>query len=395
VRLRRWIGIALVAAAVVAALIYAWRPQPVLVEAVEVSRGDLMVTIEEEGKTRVTDRFVVSAPLAGFARRIALEEGDAVNQGQLITTLEPLRVPALDPRTRAQTEAQGAAAEASVSVARERVRAAQTDARYWESELARVEKLMKSGDVARDRYDRTVAEERRARAVLSEAEQRVEAAEAEVKAARSALGVSAFERAGETLAIRSPVSGRILKLIRQSEGVVSPGEPLLELGSVRSLEVVVELLSADAVRVGPGTRVLLTRWGGEQPLEARVRMVEPLAFTKVSALGVEEQRVNVIADIVTPRNVWQRVGAGYRVEASFVLWEGRNVLQVPAGALFRQQDEWAVFVVDQGLARRRKVEIGHRNGLAAEVLSGLAEKDRIIAHPDSSIEDGKPVQPRA
>jgi HlyD family secretion protein len=384
----------MIVAAVVAALIYGFQPQPVLVETSPVTRGPMRVTVEEEGRTRVTDRYVVSAPLAGYARRILLEEGDTVAQGQVLTYLEPLRAPTLDPRTRAQTEAQVAAAQSAVAAARERVQAAQSDARYWESELARVEKLVKSGDVARNRYDRTVAEERRARAALSEAEQRVEVAEAELRAARAALQVTPAARTGETVAVRSPVSGRVLKLVRESEGVVNPGEPLLELGSVRSLEVVVELLSADAVKVRPGTRVIFTRWGGEQPLEGRVRIVEPLAFTKISALGVEEQRVNVLADITTAREEWSRLGAGYRVEASFILWEGQSVLQVPTSALFRYEDGWAVFVVEDGAARRRKVEIGHRNGMAAEVLGGLAENQRVITHPDSTIEEGKLVESR-
>jgi HlyD family secretion protein len=393
-RWKRWLFIGAVLAVVALAVIYGFRPQPALVEAEAVKRGPMQVTIEEEGKTRVSDRYVVSAPLAGYAHRIVLKEGDAVTQGQVITQLEPLSAPSLDPRSRAQTEAQVAAAEASVAAARERVRAALSDMRYQEAELARVEKLMKSGDVARDRYDRTVLDERRARAALNEAEQQVEAAEARVKAERAALQVSASVRTGERIPVRAPVGGRVLKVVRESEGVVTPGEPLLELGSVRSLEVVVDLLSADAVRVAPGTRAILTRWGGDHPLEARVRKIEPLAFTKISALGVEEQRVPVVLNITSPQEEWSRLGAGYRVEAAFVLWESPDVLQVPASALFRQGDGWAVFAIEHGKAQRKSVQVGHRNGLVAEVLSGLSGNERVITHPDSSVTEGKHVEVR-
>jgi HlyD family secretion protein len=393
-RPKRWLFTGTILAGVALAIVYGFRPQPILVETAEVRRGPLTVTIEEEGKTRVSDRFVVSAPLAGYARRIELKEGDAVTQGQVLTYLEPVGAPSLDPRSRAQAEAQVAAAEASVRSARERVRAAQSDARYWEAELARVAQLLKSGDIARDRYDRTVSDERRARAALAEAEQQVDAAEARVRAERAALQVPAAARAGERVPVRAPISGRVLKVVRESEGVVNPGEPLLELGSVRSLEVVVDLLSADAVRVAPGTRAILTRWGGEHPLDARVRKIEPLAFTKISALGVEEQRVPVVLDITSPAESWRRLGAGYRVEAAFVLWEADKVLLAPASALFRQGDGWAVYVVEDGAAHRKNVEVGHRTGLAAEILSGLSEHQRVIEHPDSSVEDGKKVESR-
>jgi HlyD family secretion protein len=182
-----------------------------------------------------------------------------------------------------------------------------------------------------------------------------------------------------------------LKVVRESEGVVNSGEALLEIANARALEIEVEILSADAVRMGPGTRVLFSRWGGDHPLEGRVRVVEPTGFTKISALGVEEQRVRVITDLTSPEDQWQRLGDGYRVEASFVLWEGESVLQVPASALFRNGDGWAVFVVENNTARRRSVQIGHRTGLAVETLSGVKEGDRVIAHPDDTVQEGKAV----
>jgi HlyD family secretion protein len=238
---KRWVLIGVVLTGVVLALLFGFRDQPALVEMAEVKRGPLRITIEEEGKTRVTDRFVVSAPLAGYMRRITLKEGDTILQGQVIARLEPLLPAALDPRSRAEAEARVSAAQSSVAAARERVRAAQADARYSKDELARVEQLVKSGDIPRERYDRALVEERRANAALSEAQQQIEVAEAEVRAARAALLVSPQARTGETIAVRSPVSGRVLKVVRDSEGVVNSGEALVELGSVRSLEVIVDL----------------------------------------------------------------------------------------------------------------------------------------------------------
>ena len=391
---KRWLGTGLLLAAVVLLIAYGYRPRPALVEIAEVTRGQLRVTVEEEGKTRVTDRFVVSAPVAGFARRVALDVGDPVTSGQVLLRLEPLRSRVLDPRSRAEAEARVAAAEAALDGARERVSAAAADAGYWEGELARVHKLHASGDVPKDRYDRALAESRRAEALRRSAEHAVEVAASELEAARAVLAHSAASQTNhpaETVIIRAPVGGRVLKVVHESEGVVGPGDPLVEIANARSLEVEVELLSADAVRIAPGIRVLFERWGGDVPLEGRVRRVEPVAFTKISALGVEEQRVLVIADITSPRQLWERLGDGYRLEASFILWEGRDILQAPSSALFRYQQGWAVFKVEDGLARHRLVEVGHRNGLIAELLSGLAEGDRLIAHPDDSIEDGTAV----
>jgi HlyD family secretion protein len=390
-RLKRWIWISLVLAAVVAAVLYGFRPQPARVEVVRARRDAMQVSIQEEGRTRVTDRFVVSAPIAGYLRRIRLKEGDTVVSNQVVATLEPLRPAALDPRSRAQAEAQVAAAQSSVAAAREQVRAAQTNASYWEGELGRIEKLVKSGDMARERYDSALAEERRARAALEEAEQRVKVAEAEVRSAKAALQITPAERTGESMPVRAPVDGRVLKVVRESEGVVNAGEPLLELGTIRSLEVLVELLSADAVRVTPGMRVIFTRWGGDQPLEGRVRVVEPQAFTKISALGVEEQRVNVISDITSPRSEWQNLGAGYRVEAAFVLWQEDKVLQIPSSALFRHEDGWAVFTVQDDTARLTQVQVGRRNGLSAQILSGVSENMAVIPHPDPALTDGTKV----
>ncbi len=392
---KRWFLIGLLAAGVVLLIAWGYRPRPVLVEADQVRRGTLRVSVVEEGKTRVSDRFVVSAPVAGYMRRISWKVGDAVSRDRPLVEIEPLRPQTLDARSRAEAEARVAAAEAAWRRAQEQLAAAGADAAYWEAELARVRTLVSTGDVPKDRLERTLTESRRAEAARRAAEHAVELAASELEVARAALKYSAASAAvsgGELVTVAAPVSGRILKVIRESEGVVRPGDPLLEIGNARSLEVEVEVLSDDAVKIAPGMRVIFERWGGPEPLEGRVRRVEPHAFTKISALGVEEQRVRVISDITSPPEKWERLGDGYRVEATFILWEGRDLLVAPASALFRHDDGWAVFVIEQGVARRRAIQIGHRNGLQAEILAGLREGETVITHPDSSIEEGTLVE---
>jgi HlyD family secretion protein len=397
-----------IAAVVVALVVWGFRPQPVPVDAAAVRRAPLRVTVEEEGKTRARDRYVISAPVAGYMRRLPWDSGDPVRSGDIVARLEPLRPQTLDPRSREQAEARVRVATAALRAAEERAQAsaqqartAQVDAAYWKRELERVSRLRESGDVAAERFDRTQFEARRSETALRAAEQaaaavrvEVETARAEVGAAKAALIGPGAANGGEVVPVRAPVSGRVLRVVRESEGVVNPGEPLLEIANARALEVEVEVLSADAVKMGPGTRVIFTRWGGEGPLEGRVRTVEPTGFTKISALGVEEQRVRVIADITSPEAEWRRLGDGYRVEASFVLWEDETVLQVPASALFRQGDGWAVFTVENGAARRRAVTPGRRTGLAVQILSGLKEGEPVITHPDDTVEDGKAVKTR-
>jgi HlyD family secretion protein len=408
---KRWLWIIALVVLVLAGAFFALRPQPASVETTAVSRGPLRVTVEEEGRTRIRDRFVVSAPVAGYVRRIRWNEGDSVMSGGVAAVLEPLRAEVLDPRTREMNEARLRAAEAAVQVAQTRLvtagqqgRAAAADAEYWTEQLRREQVLAKSGDIAQDRLARTRTEAQRTEAARRAAENgvitakaEVEQARAEVEAARAALlnpSVGKSRSSTDLVTVRWPVSGRVLKLVKESEGVVQAGEPLVELGNVRALEVLVEVLSVDAVKMKPGTPVEFTRWGGDGALNGQVRIVEPSGFTKVSALGVEEQRVRVIADITSPEQQWQRLGDGYRVEAGFILWQGDKVLQAPASALFRRGDEWFVFVVEDGVARQRAVQIGHRTGLAAEIVSGLKEGDIVIAHPDETVADGKEVEPK-
>lgn len=393
---RRPLVILIILAAVIAALVYGFMPGPVPVDVTAVLRGPLRVTVVEEGKTRVIDRFVVSAPVAGFARRIALDVGDAVGKGQKLVDLEPRRSEGLDPRARAEAKARVAAADAALSAAREDARAAKADAGVARSELERMRRLHREGYAAEEKLDRAVAEARRAGATLRSAEFAVKVARFELDGARTALKFSGG-KAGSfdgLLAVKAPVEGRVLKVLHKSEGVVNSGDALIEIGDPSALEVEVDVLSADAVRIKPGTRVLFERWGGDAELEGRVRVVEPAGFTKVSALGVEEQRVLVIADITSAPGMWASLGDGYRVEAGFILWEAEDVLQVPSSALFRYGDGFAVFAVQGGKAVRREVVLGHGNGLRAEVVSGLASGTLIITHPDDSIEDGTNVRTR-
>ncbi|MBK6336895.1 MAG: HlyD family efflux transporter periplasmic adaptor subunit [Betaproteobacteria bacterium] len=395
---RARIGITLLALAVAGGLAYGFLPRAVPVELVPVARGPLSVTVEEEGKTRVRERYVVSAPMTGYVRRIDLRVGDAVKAGQVVAAIEPARAVALDPRSRAQAAAQVKAADAAVAAARESARAAAAQAELARQELERSETLRKSNFIAEQALDRARSELARSQAARLAAEHAANVARFELDVARAALARTAGLQAGgpgETIDVRAPVDAQVLKLARESEGAVQAGQPLLEIGNPETLEVEVEVLSTQAVKIAPGSRVLFDRWGGDTLLQGAVRIVEPTGFTKVSALGVEEQRVRVIVDFTSNRDQWRRLGDGYRVEARFVIWEGAEVLQIPAGALFRDRNGWAVYAVEAGRARMKAVEIGQRAGLVAEVKAGLAVGESLVNHPDDKIRDGVKVKARA
>jgi HlyD family secretion protein len=396
-RLRAKIGILATAVIVAAGLALGFMPRAVPVDVAEVKRAPLTVTVEEEGKTRVRERYTVSAPVAGYVRRIELKAGDAVAAGQVLAVIEPLRSDALDPRSRAQAQAQASAAQAALAAAQENARAAAAAAQLAQQERARAESLRQSNFVSAQALDSARTAETRARAAEAAAQHAVRVARFDLATARAALASTARLQSGgaaERIKVAAPVAAHVLKLLHESEGAVAAGQPLLEIGDPASLEVEVELLSTHAVKVAPGSKVILDRWGGEQPVAGSVRVVEPSGYTKISALGVEEQRVRVIVDFTSPREAWARLGDGYRVEARFVLWEGQDVLQLPTSALFRQGEGWAAFTIEGRHARLKPVEIGQRAGLATEVLSGLAAGDRVVAHPDEAIRDGVRVKPR-
>lgn len=394
---RRSIGLAILVAVAAAALAWGFRPQAVAVEIGGVKRAPLAVTVEEEGRTRVRDRFEVSSPVPGYLRRLTLDVGDAVAKGQVLAELEPLRSTVLDPRARAEAEARVASAEYALQAAEQHAAAAAAEASRAQNEFERRRKLCESGCISKEELDTAELLARRTAAERRSAEFAIEVARFELEAARTALSYSAADPAAapaERVAVRSPVPGRVLRLARRSEGVVAAGEVLIEVGDPAALEVEVDVLSSDAVRIAPGTLVRLSRWGGDADLLARVRVVEPAGFTKVSALGVEEQRVWVIVDITSSPEQWERLGDGYRVEASFVLWQGEDVLQVPAGALFRHRDGWALFVVANDRISRRPVSVGHRNAQAAQILDGVAEGERVVLHPSNRVEEGVRVRER-
>jgi HlyD family secretion protein len=393
---RRRIFVISVGAIVLAAVVYGFLPKPVPVDVAVVKRAPLRVTVEEEGRTRVRDRYVVSAPVPGYLRRINLEVGDGVSKGQEVAQLEPLRAAMLDPRSRAEAEAAVTSARANLNAVREKARAAAADADYAREREIRMKNLANEGFIAKDDLDQAVSEAKKSEAVRLSADAAVNAAQADLDRARTALGYSAADKTegGKTVAVRAPVAGRVLKLHRESASVVNAGEPIMDIGDPRNLEIRVEVLSADAVRIGKGTIVLFERWGGDGPLTGKVKVVEPAGFTKISSLGVEEQRVLVIVDLTSPAALWQGLGDGYRLDASFVLWEGKEVLQVPASAIFRKGEGWALYVIDRKRARLREVATGHRSGLAVEVLSGIDAGTPVISHPDDTIRDGVRVQAR-
>lgn len=395
-RVTRWMIPLLIVGAVVAAVVWGLRPQPVLVEAAEVVRAPMQVTIDEEGKTRLKERYMISSPITGRMARIDLDEADPVRAGQEITRVAPLPSAFVDERTRAQTGAEINAAEARISAAQERVRAARATLEYWQAELDRASRLLKMGDVPRSRYEQVQVEQQRASAAFSEAQAAVDAAKAEMRRAMATLAQPSnpVERSGASVSVVAPVAGRVIRMVRDSAGPVTAGEPLVELGNTNAIEVEVELLSPDAVKVQPGTRVIFTRWGGDTNLEGVVQRIEPTGRTKISALGVEEQRVPVVAVITSPESQWQGLGAGYRVEASFIVWEGVDVVQIPSSAVFQHDGGSAVFVIEENTARRRIVKLGRRSGLNVQVVEGLKPGEKVIAHPEASLAEGALVQPR-
>ncbi|MGD8589829.1 MAG: efflux RND transporter periplasmic adaptor subunit [Chromatiales bacterium] len=389
-----WLAILLVLGI---ALFLGFQPRPRLVDTAEVRSALLQVSVEEEGKTRVIDRYVVSAPVAGTTCRTDLEVGDTVSKDQPLINIRPLQSQALDPRSRAEAESRVAAAEAALQAAEQTAASAAAETELANKELARLRPLAQQGHVSQDSLDQAATRVRSSRALQRSADFAVDVAGHELEAARTALQFTGTEPAvdpTEIVQVRAPVDGKVLKLHQECEGVVERGQPLLEIGDTATLEVETDVLSADAVRIRPGMRVLFERWGGDEPLEGRVRRIEPVGFTKISALGVEEQRVLVISDFISPPRQWRELGDGYRVESRFILWQAEKALQIPASALFRVDGDWAVFVLQDDLAITRRVSIGRRNGLSAQIIQGLSLGERVITHPDKSIEDGSRVKIR-
>lgn len=392
---RRWLWIAAFVV-VIAFLVLALRPQPVPVDMAVVERGPVQVLVRHEGMTRVRDRFIVSAPLPGKLLRVALEPGDPVAGGEtVVAVFRPAEPLLLDARSRAEAEARVRAAEA------ERDRAGAEKARIAAERdlsrlaLERTERLAREGVLSQQALDDARTADRGGAEALAAAEAALRRAESELAVARAALVPPGSASAARELALRAPASGTILRRFQESETVLAQGAPIVEIADLSSLEIVADFLSTDAVGFSPGMRAIVDGWGGDTPLEARVRLVEPQAFMKVSALGVEEQRVNVVLDPAGDGEAWARLGDAFRVQVGVVVADDADALRVPASALFRRAGAWAVFVVEGDQARVRSIEIGNQNGFHASVLSGLQAGENVVLHPSDALEDGMRVESRA
>ncbi|MEW4527444.1 efflux RND transporter periplasmic adaptor subunit [Maioricimonas sp. JC845] len=382
-----------------ALIVWAYLPKPIPVDAVAVARGPMTVTVNEDGKTRIKERFIVSTPLSGRVRRIELDPGDPVKANEtLLATVLPSDPDLLNPRALAEAQARVNAAQSAVKRAEASLKAAEAEMENAEGHHERVRRLHERDAATDDQLEEATLEMRTAREQHRSAEFAVEIARFEFEQAEAALlrtsPDSISDASDWAFEIISPIDGVVLRVLQESSAVLSPGTPLLELGDPRNLELEVDVLSTDAVKIQPGDTVLVKHWGGERALEGTVRLVEPSAFTKISALGVEEQRVYVIADLDASEAEAARLGDGFRFEAEIVVWESDDVLQVPASALFRIGSEWSVFVIEEGRARLRKVELGHRNPSTAEVLDGLSEGEQVIIYPSDRVVDGVEVTPR-
>lgn len=384
--------ILIIVAAGVFALITIWlRPKPTKVDVAKAIRGPMRVTVDGEGKTRVRDRYVVAAPVAGRLRRITLRRGDAVETGQVIAQIDSLPLTPLDPRQRAEAIGRvNAAKDAKREIDKmiDRSKALYDQARR---DCERCEILVRSGDISRQELERAQTAVATSFREYEAARSRAESASHEVEVASAALLAAnqSESPARAAVKVQAPTRGKVLRVVEESERVVVAGAPLVELSNPSMLEVVIELLSTDAVKVSPGAHVFIEEWGGSEALEARVRMIEPSAFTKVSALGIEEQRVNVVADLTTPAAA---LGDGYRVEGRITVWQADNVLQVPVSALFRQGESWCLFVVENGEASLRQVEVGQRTPFEIEIKSGLDEGAQLIIHPSNQIQEGLRIE---
>jgi HlyD family secretion protein len=422
----------LVLAAVVVGLGYAFMPHPVLVDLVTVDRGTVRVTVDEDGKTRIREKYVVSTPLNGRILRISLDPGDKVEAGKtLLTMIEPRDPELLDARSIAQAEARVKTAEATLKQVEPAVEKARSMQEWAEAEAVRNRQAFRNKGVSQSDLDaaeytlRQRGEEFRS-AKISEEIARFELEQAKAALMRSrprpdnetttaktaanhakavplegdgnateeSVAPANGENPGWDFPIYSPINGSVLRVMQESSAVVTPGTPLVELGDPSDLEVEIDVLSRDAVKIHPGDLVLLEHWGGSAPLKGRVRVVEPSGFTKISTLGVEEQRVWVIVDLVDPPDQRKTLGDGFRVEARIVIDEAKDVLRVPTSALFRAGDQPAVFQVIDNVVHKKNVEIGRQNGLEAEIVKGLSEGDQVVLHPSDQVDDGVKVKQR-
>lgn len=409
---RRLITIAFVGG-VIGAIVYGLKPTAVEVDLATVTQGAIRVTVDQDGKTRIREKYVVSAPLAGRLLRIELEPGDEVTAGKtLLASIEPRDPELLDARTIAQAEARVKAAEKAVQKMEPILEEVAASQEFAESELKRLRDAQAKSpkSVSASEVDSKLLAYRTRTALLRTTRHNREIAEFELDQARAALirsrpqtdksSISKTDDEGSTdgngwnFIIRAPIDGRVLRVFQESSAVVNSGTSLLELGDPTDLEVEIDVLSRDAVKIEAGATVLLEHWGGDKTLQGRVRLVEPSAFTKISTLGVEEQRVNAIVDLVDPPQDRTALGDGFRVEARIIVDEATEVLKIPTSALFRVGEKWAAFRVVDGVAHETIVTLGMQNGLEAEVVDGLSASDRVVVHPGDDVAEGVAVTAR-
>ncbi len=384
-----------IGAVVVGAVVFGLKPKPVEVETGVVARAPLTVRVSEEGKTRIRNRYTIAAPVAGRLRRVPLKPGDEVKANEtILTTIEPVVSPLLEPRERAQAEAVVAGREATRERAAQALQAAQSTLRLAESERDRYRSIRLGGSVSQTERDRVESEASIRAADVRGAEFALRAAEQDLAQARAVLERPAGSLTGNVVEVKSPVSGRVLKVTQESETIVTPGLAIAEVGDPADLEIEAEILSRDAVGIRPGDEVSIEQWGGPVPLKARVRRVEPAAFTKISALGVEEQRVYVLCDPVDPPAEAKALGDRFRVEVRVTVWHRDDVPVVPSGALFREGNAWKTFVFKDGRAKVVQLDAGRTDGHFTEVVSGLNVGDEVLLHPPDSVNDGTRVVKR-
>ncbi len=378
------------------AMFFALRAPPIDVDVSAVTKGPMLVTINDEGETRVRDMFVVSAPINGRLLRINLDAGDPVIAGKtIVARIMPVQPDFLNPRNEAETRALIRSLEAAVQSSAARIDQAEADRKLAAANFERIDALYRRGFATKTAQDAARAARDSSAARLTEARGVAESARFELRAARARLMTpSSSTSGGDILAVFSPESGSVLRLTHESETPISAGTPVVEIGNPADIEIVTDLLSSDAVKIKPGSRVLIDNWGGDKPLTGKVQRIEPFGFTKISALGVEEQRVNVVIDFTDPLTARQRLGHGYRVIVKVVEWEGKDVLQAPISALFRDKGQWSVFVMRGGKAGLVPVKIGRMNDEHAQILGGLKAGEDVVLHPSEKIEDGTRIKLR-
>jgi HlyD family secretion protein len=391
---RNKIALGLLLAALAALVAWALQPQPVLVELAEVQRGVFEQTVSEDGKTRVRERYTVFAPLAGRVERIRLKAGDPVDQGQVVALLTPVAPALLDARTARELQARVGAADAQLQRAKAEVARVVAQRDQANADYERQVKLWKDGFLSATAREQAELALRTTDRTLDAAKFAVDAAGHELNQAQAAFARYRSGDSGAKWEVTSPVKGSVLKVLQESEGAVALGAPLLELADSRSLEAVVDVLSQESVAIRPGMPARLELGRGLTSLAARVRLVEPAAFTKISALGVEEQRVNVVLDFVEPLDRIQTIGDAFRVDAAIVIHRVEDAVKVPVGALFRDGENWAVFRAEGGRAVKRAVKALQRNGAVAQVEDGLQPGDRVVVYPSDALRDGSRIQAR-